>query len=116
MDVATELPVAWHTESAHDAESPLVPTLLDMAVLRGFDSSIAILDKGYDDARLRGVRGPRYSPDHPAPRDDPVKAGKAGPRRASTALDLRRVGRQAWRIEVALPDRRVPARVGVDQG
>ena len=50
VDVATELPVAWQVESAHTAESPLVPTLLDMAALRGFTTSVAILDRGYDNA------------------------------------------------------------------
>ena len=39
---------AWQVESAHGAEAPLVPSLLDMAALRGFSTSDAILHRGYD--------------------------------------------------------------------
>ena len=44
----TGLPVAWYTESASTAETPLVPALLNVTILRGFDVENAVLDKGYD--------------------------------------------------------------------
>lgn len=44
----TGLPVAWYTESASVAESPLVPALLNMAITRGLKVENAVLDKGYD--------------------------------------------------------------------
>ena len=80
VDVATELPIAWRVETAHDAESPLVPSLLDTVKGRGFKTTIGILDKGYDNAPVyeacesRGI--------HPIVplRETPfVKAGKAAP-------------------------------------
>jgi len=52
VDVATELPLAWRVESANVAEAPLVPSLLDTAAWRGFSTSVAILDKGYDKGQV----------------------------------------------------------------
>jgi hypothetical protein len=80
VDVATELPVAWHVESASIAESAQVPTLLDMAALRGFLTSVAILDKGYDlppiyeTCETRGIH-----PIIPLRETFAVKAGKDKP-------------------------------------
>jgi len=80
VDVATELPVAWRVETARDAESPLVPDLLDMVRSRGFDTTTAILDRGYDNGAVyeaceaRGIR-----PIIPLRETPFVKAGKAAP-------------------------------------
>jgi DDE family transposase len=80
VDVATELPVAWKVETARDAESPLVPDLLDAVRSRGFDPSVAILDRGYDNGPVyeaceaRGIR-----PIIPLRETPAVKAGKAAP-------------------------------------
>lgn len=80
VDVATELPVAWRVESANVAESPQVPTLLDMVTGRGFRPTVAILDKGYDQplvyeaCEARGMR-----PIIPLRETPAVKAGKAAP-------------------------------------
>lgn len=77
VDTATELPLAWQVESANLSEAPLVPTLLDMATLRGFDPSVAILDRGYDQGRVyddceaRDIR-----PIIPLTQSPHVKAGK----------------------------------------
>lgn len=80
VDVATELPIAWRTESARYAESPLVPDLLDMVQSRGFDPTTAILDRGYDNSPVyeaceaRGMR-----PIIPLRETPAVKAGRAAP-------------------------------------
>ncbi len=80
VDVATELPVAWQVESAHTAESPLVPTLLDMAALRGFTTSVAILDRGYDNAPVYEAFEARdIRPIIPLRETARVKAGLAAP-------------------------------------
>jgi SAM-dependent methyltransferase len=78
VDVATELPVAWRVETARDAESPMVPGLLDLVRSRGFEPSVAILDRGYDVTPVyeacedRGIR-----PIIPLRETISVKAGKA---------------------------------------
>ena len=73
-------PHAWRVETAHNAESPLVPSLLDTIKGRGFKPEIGILDKGYDNEPVytacesRGI--------HPIVplRETPfVKQGKAAP-------------------------------------
>jgi hypothetical protein len=46
VDVATELPIAWEARTAKDAETPLVPTLLDKMRAYGFDTAVAVLDRG----------------------------------------------------------------------
>jgi transposase len=80
VDVATELPIAWRVETARDAESPLVPSLLDMLTARDFAPTIAILDRGYDNTPVyeacesRGIR-----PIIPLRETPAVKAGKAAP-------------------------------------
>ena len=62
VDSATELPIAWTVATAKDAETPLVPTLLDRAAAYGFEAAIAILDRGYDQTSVyeacesRGIR------------------------------------------------------------
>ena len=78
--MATELPIAWRVETAKQAESPLVPDLLDTIKGRGFKMTNAILDKGYDNGpiyeacELRGIR-----PIVPLRETPSVKAGKAAP-------------------------------------
>ncbi|MGH9153732.1 MAG: transposase [Acidimicrobiales bacterium] len=62
VDVATELPIAWEVRTARDAETPLVPGLLDKVAGYGFGPSVAILDRGYDQTPVyeacesRGIR------------------------------------------------------------
>ena len=48
VDTATGLPVAWQVETARDSEVPVVPTLLDRLSDRGWATTYAVLDKGYD--------------------------------------------------------------------
>ncbi|MGH2913947.1 MAG: transposase [Solirubrobacteraceae bacterium] len=45
---ATDLPLAWTTETAKDAEPNFALGLLDAAMARGFGVRTAIMDKGYD--------------------------------------------------------------------
>jgi len=45
---ATDLPLAWTTETAKDAEQTFALGLLDAAKARGFSVRTAIMDKGYD--------------------------------------------------------------------
>jgi hypothetical protein len=58
----TELPVAWTTRTAKDAEKNEVPGLFDLAARRGVKPTTATLDKGYDaqpvydDLLARGIR------------------------------------------------------------
>lgn len=44
----TGLPIGWHVATAKDAEVPLVPSLLDTLVRRGFVVETCAMDKGYD--------------------------------------------------------------------
>lgn len=80
VDVATELPIAWEVRTASDPESPRVPDLLNTIKGRGFKTTNAILDKGYDNAPVyeacesRGIR-----PIIPLRETPFVKAGKAAP-------------------------------------
>ena len=66
---------------------------------------------------LRRVRVPWHSSDHSIPRDASRESwqGIATKVRARN-LDVRGIGREARRVEVALPDQRMLARFGVDQG
>ncbi len=72
----TGLPVAWQVETAKDAEVPVVPTLLDSVMGRGFGVETCAMDKGYD-------AGPVYD--------------------ACESRGLRRFRREAWRSQVPLP-------------
>ena len=62
VDTATGLPVAWQVETARDSEVPVVPTLLDRLAERGWTTTYAVLDKGYDaegvydGCEARGIR------------------------------------------------------------
>ncbi len=47
---ATDLPVAWETHTARDAEVPVVPSLLDKIADYGITPAVCIADKGYDAA------------------------------------------------------------------
>jgi len=80
VDVATELPIAWRTETARDAESPLVPSLLDSVADRGFAPSVAILDRGYDVTPVyEACEARSIHPVIPLRETLAVKAGKAAP-------------------------------------
>jgi hypothetical protein len=48
VDVATDLPLAWHTETASASEQALALPLLDAVHERGMRVRHAIMDKGYD--------------------------------------------------------------------
>ena len=58
----TGLPLAWQVEAASHAETPLVPTLLNVLESRGINVGVAVLDKGYDQTSVyvacedRGIR------------------------------------------------------------
>ncbi len=73
----TGLPVAWQVETAKDAEVPVVPTLLDSVMGRGFGMDTCVMDKGYDAGPVyaacesRGIR-----PVVPLKETPFVKAGK----------------------------------------
>jgi hypothetical protein len=62
VDTTTGLPIAWQVETASKAEVPVVPTLLDTLATRGFETTHAVMDKGYDGAPIydeceaRGIR------------------------------------------------------------
>ena len=117
VDTATELPVAWTVKAANEPEQAEVAALLDALAGRGFTPG-RDLDKGYDGQPMHDVcesRGIR--PVIALIGDAGVKAGKhKPPDMRARRVDIRRCGRQARRDEVALPGRRVQARLGVDQG
>ncbi|MBA2636972.1 MAG: transposase [Solirubrobacterales bacterium] len=48
----TGLPLAWRVETARHHESNFVAPLLDAVRARGFQPTIAMLDKGYDNNRI----------------------------------------------------------------
>ncbi len=48
VDVATDLPLAWRTETARDSEQTFALPLIDAARERGFGVKVAIMDGGYD--------------------------------------------------------------------
>lgn len=48
VDVATDLPIAWHVSTAKAYEPRFAPTLLDEARRRGFAATTCSMDKGYD--------------------------------------------------------------------
>ncbi|MFN2502957.1 MAG: transposase [Acidimicrobiales bacterium] len=58
----TGLPVAWETQTAKDAEVPVVPSLLNSMRANGFAPSTCAMDKGYDagtiydECESRGIR------------------------------------------------------------
>ena len=114
---ATGLPVAWQVETAKDSELPLVPVLLDAAARRGFTPDVCVLDRGYDaEVIYTDVAKRHMRPSCRFARLLPSRPGKTGHRPAITGLDVRGLGRQAGRVQVALPVRPVRARVGVGQG
>ena len=49
---ATDLPLAWTTETAKDAETTFALALIDAARERGFVVKTAIMDKGYDNGPI----------------------------------------------------------------
>ena len=118
VDVATGLPLAWSVQTAKDSEQKQALALIDKAKARGFVPRTAIMDKGYDNGPIhdgcmeRGI--------------NPVTPLRQTPRRRArrpqvALMRARRMdicgGRlQAQGDEVALPHRRVPARVNVGQG
>ena len=76
----TGLPVAWQVETARQHEVPLVPDLLDNVRRRGFDPTVAVLDKGYDAASVYEACEARdIRPIIPLRQTIGVRAGKAAP-------------------------------------
>jgi hypothetical protein len=76
----TDLPVAWHVETAASHESNYADSLLDAARARGFAPETAALDMGYDAEAIHAAcenRGCR--PIIPLKQTPAVKAGKGGP-------------------------------------
>ena len=114
---ATDLPVAWAVETAKANETAFVADLLDTAQRARRDGGTARWTRATTTTASTTVRRARLPAADPAAAD----AGREA-RRASAALlrarrvDLRRVGPQARRDEVAVPDRRVQARLNVGCG
>lgn len=52
VDTATELPVAWCIDTANSNERDHAIRLLDKAREHGFSAEIAVMDKGYDSAKI----------------------------------------------------------------
>ena len=76
----TGLPVAWETHTAHDAEVPVVPALLDKLAGYGIAPTVCIADRGYDAASFYGECESRdIRPVVPLRETPFVKAGKAAP-------------------------------------
>lgn len=114
----TGLPVAWRVDTASTSEHEHVAPLLDSVLGRGFTPGTCAMDKDYDGAaHVRGVRGPRRPSGDPAAADGQRLSWQGqGPNLPARHLDVRRVGREAGSVEVALPDGRVLASLDVDQG
>jgi hypothetical protein len=80
VDSATELPLAWSTESGNAQEAPVVPGLLDALHARGIRPETCTADKGYDRPSVYDAcesRGCR--PVIPLQRSPFVKQGKHRP-------------------------------------
>jgi hypothetical protein len=54
VDVATDLPLAWRTETASASEQTIALPLIDRARERGFGVKVAIMDGGYDTEPIHG--------------------------------------------------------------
>lgn len=75
---ATDLPLAWTTETAKDAETTFAMGLIDYALDRGFKVKTAIMDKGYDNAPAHdGCMKRGICPITPLRKTGRVKAGDA---------------------------------------
>jgi hypothetical protein len=113
----TELPLAWTVRAANEPEQAEVPGLLDSVIRRGFGVGVAVMDKGYDgepmhaECESRNIRPVIALKETPA-----VQAGKHKPAVRARRVDVRRIGREARREQVAVPGRRVRPGVAVDQG
>jgi hypothetical protein len=117
VDVATELPLAWSTETASASEQTLALPLLDAVGERGFNVKHAIMDGGYDTEPIHcGCMERDIIPITPLRETQGVKKGWHKPPLRARRVALRGSGLQAQGDEVALPDRRVQARVRVGQG
>lgn len=111
----TELPLAWRVETARMNETKAVVPLLDKLHTLGIDPDTCAMDAGYDhgamhfDCTMRGI-----APVIPLRQTADVKRGEDGPPDCEHGV---------WKFAgadrkrgVALPDGRVQARVGMDQG
>jgi hypothetical protein len=77
---ATDLPVAWETHTARDAEVPVVPSLLDKIADYGIAPAVCIADKGYDAAAFyEACEARNIRPVAPLRETPYVKVGKAAP-------------------------------------
>lgn len=117
--VVTGLPLAWTIETASAAETNFALGLIDAAKARGFSAKTAIMDKGYDNGPIHDgwLHGSPRLPSHAASQD----ACRGSWRSQAAVLrarrvDVRRDRLQAPRDEVALPHRRVQARLALGQG
>ena len=116
--IVTGLPVAWKVETAKDPELPLVPVLLDTVERRGFAVDICVMDRGYDAKVIYDeTEGRHIRPVVPLRKTPAVKAGKHKPPTCDHGeWTFAGVRRQAWREQMALPDRYLNPGVGVGQG
>ena len=114
---ATGLPVAWQVETARDSEMPLVPALLDRWPSAASPRRSPCWTGATTPRRLRDGGEPRHPAGDPAAADPRRQGWQAqAPVVRARYLDVRRFGPQARREPMALPDWRMPARVGVGQG
>jgi hypothetical protein len=116
---ATDLPIAWTVETGKANETPFVAPLIDRhgAKARRDGRNGSARQGLRQQPRLRRVHGARLSSGDPVATD----AGREARRRRAAVLparrlDVRRVGSKARRLQVAVPDWRVQARVYVGRG
>ena len=77
---ATDLPLAWTTETAKDAETTFALALIDRARERGFAIKTAIMDAGYDNVPIHdGCMDRGICPVTPLRETPAVKQGKHRP-------------------------------------
>ncbi|HEV2124462.1 MAG TPA: transposase [Chloroflexota bacterium] len=82
---ATDLPVAWETHTARDAEAPVVPALLDKLTGYGITPTVCIADKGYDASSFyEACEARNVRPVAPLRMTGKVVGGEHLPRRAGT--------------------------------
>ena len=82
VDVATDLPLAWRTETARENETNFVFPLIERMRDRGLPVKVAIMDKGYDQPFIHdGCMDRGVTPVTPLRQTPAVKRGDAEPRR-----------------------------------
>ena len=114
----TDLPLAWTVETAKHNEVPTVAPLLDKLKTHGINPETCAMDKGYDTSTVHDACMDReVAASDRAAQDTGRQARRAqAADAASTASGASPEPTTNAARQVALPDRRVQARVGLDQG